>query len=680
MLNVEFLVPSTIAMDGTTWKMAPCAGSELAVLHTAASLVDDAKVIVSCNTAHERIQDGVRYRPLEHTRSGRSGVIRVHVRDYWRNLASPGSGGILWLQDTSTEILSLNPGATPGDLALAILTFDACVFVSEWQRSEVLNAAGISSADIVSMVTYQPVPIVRSDERRVPARVIHTSHPRKALLTLLAAWPEVARRVPHAELLILGDASIYQQPIDAWDVAARVAGLERVTVVRSVPQRELLRVLATAQILAHPDTSIETGATTVLEAMFMGVVPLVSSRGCLPELCGEIGFVIPWTPDHVAFVQDVANGLVRVLESDQLAEKSDAAKQWSHTVSAPECVRRRWMDLIDGMSSERPLRGGRGLAIPGQGRLTFRPAGSVEAARWDAVASAWNGSATHSHDWVTTEHVQIGTARNLAFGVFDDATERLAAIVPVVLIQDTLVSGHPEPSGPLLVDGSTITEQRRIAHAIVAELARLADRHRCRRGLIKFAGVGALGNTSVSEGLQDALRLGAWHLHWAPLSVITPLGVEQEVSSRTRTQIRRALEVVDVKEVTGGAWRRLVESTPARVNCYDGSCGVRGYRRTRWDASSRSVAIGAAEVALAGRSAYLLSFQVSARGRELGGAKALLWRVCEDLADAGFEALEVGGGLGGRPGTAEFYRRFGAKAVPMLMAQRRFEPRWYVVR
>ncbi len=680
MRKVEFVVPSIISIDGATWKTAPCAGSEVAVLHTAASLVGGAEVIVSCNTEDDRMHDGVRYRPLAQTTSGRSGVTQVHVRNYWRDPGGLGSEGILWLQDTSNEILSLKPGATPEDLAVALLTFGACVFVSEWQRSEVLSACDMSTADLVSMVSYQPIPMVRSRERRVAGRVVHTSHPRKSLTPLLAAWPEVARRVPHAELLVLGDASIYQQPIDTWDVDAKVSDLERVTVMPSLPQSDLLRLLATAQVLAHPDTSIETGATTVLEAMSMGVVPLVSTRGCLPELCGEFGFVIPWTQDHVAFVRSVADGLVCALKSSHLAEQSNAVKQRSHTQSAPERVRVRWLDLIDSLSFPTATQSSPGLAIQSKRRLELRPASGIGAAQWDAAASAWNGSATHSYDWVTTAHVESGAVSNLPFGVIDGATGRLAAIVPVVLVQDALVSGYPEPSGPLLSDGSTITEQRQVAHGIVTELARLANRHRCRRGLLKFAGLGSLGGASVSEGLQDALRLGGWYLRWAPLSVITPLAVGQKVSSRTRTQIRRAIEVVDVEEVTGGTGRSPGESALSRCNYSGGSAPGIATQRTLWRASSDSVAVGAAEVVSAGRSAYLLNFQVTAYGRKLGGAKALLWRVCEHMAEAGFDALEVGGGLGGRPGTAEFYRRFGAKEVPMLIAQRRFEPNGYVVR
>lgn len=178
----------------------------------------------------------------------------------------------------------------------------------------------------------------RDDSRprvtRVPGRVAYTSSPDRGLHLLLQVWPEIRKRVPHAEL------RIFYQSLDTWiaahcDPHKRFGGsldyectrralyirhalrrLEHhgVTRVGGVSHRQLVRELCEADCFAYPCSPLaftETFSVATLEACAAGAVPVISSADCLEEVHGHAAVVVRY-PVQDRLVE-FANLVVRAL-------------------------------------------------------------------------------------------------------------------------------------------------------------------------------------------------------------------------------------------------------------------------------------------------------------------------------------------------------------------------------
>ena len=149
----------------------------------------------------------------------------------------------------------------------------------------------------------------------------------KAFDTLAAAWPDVARRLPHARLHVVGDG--------------RLAPLAR-ELVRSFPQRvewserlsadEVAASLDAAWLLVLPSRSEGLGRV-LLEAACRGRALVGGARGGIPDVVspGENGLLVD--PDDA---HGLADALVRVLSDRAEAERLGAAahrtgQEWSVT-------------------------------------------------------------------------------------------------------------------------------------------------------------------------------------------------------------------------------------------------------------------------------------------------------------------------------------------------------------
>lgn len=148
-----------------------------------------------------------------------------------------------------------------------------------------------------------------------PGSVAYISSPDRGLHLLLQAWPEIRRRVPHAEL------RIYYESLVPWiefhcDPAKRMGGpidqectrralyirnalrhLEHhgVTKVGGVSHRQLVKELCSAEVLAYPCSPLaytETFSVAVLEACAAGCATIISSADCLEEVHGHATAVV----------------------------------------------------------------------------------------------------------------------------------------------------------------------------------------------------------------------------------------------------------------------------------------------------------------------------------------------------------------------------------------------------
>lgn len=116
----------------------------------------------------------------------------------------------------------------------------------------------------------------------------------KGVHHLLDAWAEVRRGTPDARLLIAGSAKDPDYARVLREQATRLGVATSVEFLGALPQADLARRIAQADVLVLPTLSEALGLV-LLEAMACGT-PVVASRvGGTPEIVrdGETGFLVP---------------------------------------------------------------------------------------------------------------------------------------------------------------------------------------------------------------------------------------------------------------------------------------------------------------------------------------------------------------------------------------------------
>ncbi len=147
--------------------------------------------------------------------------------------------------------------------------------------------------------------------------------PRKGLEHLFLAMESVSRRHPTARLVTVAKAGFRGVDNAAWfDTLADRAGIsDRVTMLDSVDQKDLLQLYADSDLLVLPSRN-EGWGLSLMEAMACGK-PVVASRvGGIPELVrdGIEGILV----EH-GDVRSLAGAISRILDDSSLAEKMGQA-------------------------------------------------------------------------------------------------------------------------------------------------------------------------------------------------------------------------------------------------------------------------------------------------------------------------------------------------------------------
>lgn len=191
--------------------------------------------------------------------------------------------------------------------------YDELAYVSQYQRKQWEGVAPeLAPLGWVTRNGYD-ASLVPTDVEKVPGRIIHISRPERAMTPLLTMWPELKRRVPHAELHICRYASMYdgegsqvKAMVEAYDreiarVQAEVGGI---VVLGQLNKRDLYRAIASAEVMWYPGVHdfAETSCIAAIEAQACGTAFVGSYKGALPETV-PYGHLVPgdaMTPEYQA--------------------------------------------------------------------------------------------------------------------------------------------------------------------------------------------------------------------------------------------------------------------------------------------------------------------------------------------------------------------------------------------
>ena len=168
-------------------------------------------------------------------------------------------------------------------------------------------------------------PRLKPSER--PMTVGWWSSPDRGLHHLLRAWPQVHARVPDARLRVYYQVRKYIDHASNWGGRSKLMGglIERlllqtepigVELVDQIPRRVLAKAQAETRVQAYPcdpEGFTEGFATSILEALAAGCLPITRPVDALPELWDGAVWWLTRHPLDDDFIDDLADKVVRGL-------------------------------------------------------------------------------------------------------------------------------------------------------------------------------------------------------------------------------------------------------------------------------------------------------------------------------------------------------------------------------
>lgn len=240
-----------------------------------------------------------------------------------RSALDPETRLILWTQHSFDQ-----PGVLPLQHAPEWDSYDAFVFVSEWQRRQFVARFAVAPektcilrnavAPVFENLIPGGAPLYTIKTR--PPVLAYTSTPFRGLDLLLEAFPAIRAAVPRTRLRVFSSMKVYQIQQAADDAQfgalyARCRAIEGVEYVGSLSQQELAAEMESVTALAYPNTFAETSCIAVLEAMAAGCHVITSDLGALPETTAGFARLVSAGQDHAGYLRQFTAQTVEAVQS-----------------------------------------------------------------------------------------------------------------------------------------------------------------------------------------------------------------------------------------------------------------------------------------------------------------------------------------------------------------------------
>ena len=374
-LRLAFATYCPVPVRTATPYEQPLGGSESALCYLAEALAGKGhEVFLLSSTPAPEVSRGVPCLPLTPAMLGQLPALDAFIVQNMagqarplRQALGPKTRLVLWTQHAHDQpaVQALRDRAERD-------TYDALVFVSEWQRAMYREQFGLDPRRMVVLRNgigpafenlfpqvlnpSPPAPLptgARGEGEAIlaaktrPPVLAYTSTPYRGLELLLQAFPRIRVAVPGVTLQVFSGMRLYgvaeaEEKERFGELYERCRQTEGVEYVGSVAQPELARRLRAATVLAYPNTFPETSCIAVLEAMAAGCRVVTSALGALPETTGGFASLIPVGAGGDVYLDRFVEEMVAVLEHLDAAAEDHLRRQVAHV---QECV--SWARLAD---------------------------------------------------------------------------------------------------------------------------------------------------------------------------------------------------------------------------------------------------------------------------------------------------------------------------------------------
>ena len=216
---------------------------------------------------------------------------------------------ILWGHDMAEDPMWAN-------FEKVIPNVDKVVLLSEFHKKNVLSKFPALPEDKI-VILRNGVNLFRYKDRdkikKIKGKCIYSSTPYRGLEILLKIWPQIKKRVPHAELFVFSSIKVYGEFFDdtPWnELYDKAKKLEGVKYYGTIKQDRLAKEQMESELLLYPNTFDETCCCTAMENISAGTPIVTTNRGALPDIipkgCGVIIDGNPFTEEYQKAYIDAA--------------------------------------------------------------------------------------------------------------------------------------------------------------------------------------------------------------------------------------------------------------------------------------------------------------------------------------------------------------------------------------
>ena len=229
---------------------------------------------------------------------------------------------VLWVHHADDQ-----PPIEPLEFSRERKAWTGFAFVSQWQMDEFCRIYWLARERAKVMRNAIAPPVAANTPgtpwytRHAPPVLIYTSAPYRGLSELLKAFPRVRQEIPDVRLRIFAGLSTTRGGPDDnryADLHRQCLSMAGVDYVGPVPQTELAKALAAADILAYPCTYPETSCIAVLEALAMGAGVVTTRLAALPETLAGHGILIEPSEDSDLLATRFSAAVISTLKSQRL--------------------------------------------------------------------------------------------------------------------------------------------------------------------------------------------------------------------------------------------------------------------------------------------------------------------------------------------------------------------------
>lgn len=249
-------------------------------------------------------EHGVYYHHVDEFRETDYADVVILFRNVIGNISKLNAGSVIfWSCDQYTN----------ADYNTFLIPFvDKVICISQfhkdyWLKTYTIKPEQIEVIDLgVNLMDYV------GNVPKVKGQMIFCSVPHRGLDRMFALLPRIREQVPHANLVVTSDYSLWGGDPDNHMHVAKASEMEGLTFLGKVDRKTLVKYQNESQIMAYPCTYDENFCISAAECMAAGAVPISTKKGAVPTTVGMGGIIVD---NDEEFITEV----VSVLQNEDLA-------------------------------------------------------------------------------------------------------------------------------------------------------------------------------------------------------------------------------------------------------------------------------------------------------------------------------------------------------------------------